>query len=74
MTPEEIELLKTHTAEIAKILYKNAPSTATTNLEAIEKHIREQWLDRLGPEIAFFYPASKWNRTRTEPNRKKLFR
>ena len=72
MTPEEKERLKACAAEIAEIIYKNTPDTELLSLETIEKHIREQWIELVGPEIGFFYQASNRNRTRTAPYSKKL--
>ena len=53
MTPEELEQLQFFTAEIAKILYNNTPPSELTSLENIEKHLRQQWLEKVGPEIGF---------------------
>ena len=54
MTPEELERLQSGTAEIAKILYNNTPPSELTSLENIEKHLRQQWLEKVGPQIGFF--------------------
>ncbi|MCC3476340.1 MAG: hypothetical protein JGK38_10965 [Microcoleus sp. PH2017_15_JOR_U_A] len=54
MTPEELERLESCTAEIAKILYNNTPPSELTSLENIEKHLRKQWLEKVGPQIGFF--------------------
>ena len=65
MTPEEQERLKACAAEIADIFYKNTPLTALENLETIEQHLRQQWLDIIGPQIGFFLsnrqPEQKWD-------------
>ena len=73
MTPEELERLQSCTAEIAKILYNNTPPSELTSLENIEKHLRQQWLEKVGPQIGFFYQTSNGNRTRTTPYSKKLY-
>lgn len=54
MTPEELERLQSCTAEIAKILYNNTPPSELTSLENIEKHLRQQWLEKIGSQIGFF--------------------
>lgn len=51
MTPEELERLQSCTAEIAKILYNNTPPSELTSLENIEKHLRQQWLEKVAPQI-----------------------
>ncbi|MEG4394500.1 hypothetical protein [Microcoleus sp. BROC3] len=50
MTPEELERLQSCTAEIAKILYDNTAPSELTRLENIEKHLRQQWLEKVGPQ------------------------
>jgi hypothetical protein len=59
MTPEEKERLKACAAEIAEIIYKNTPDTELSSLETIEKHIREQWIELVGPEIGFFLSSGQ---------------
>ncbi len=54
MTPEELERLESCAAEIAKIWYNNTPPSELTSLENIEKHLRQQWLETVGPQIGFF--------------------
>jgi hypothetical protein len=54
MTPEEQEQFQFFSAEIAKILYNNTPPSELTSLENIEKHLRQQWLEKVGPQIGFF--------------------
>lgn len=72
MTPEEKERLKACAAEIAEIWYKNTEVNELSNLETIEKHIREQWLELVGPEVGFFYQTGNRNTTGTNPHSKKL--
>ena len=54
MTPEDKKLLDTHVKEIAKILYKNRPSSKTETFEGIETAVRDQILEHVSPKIAFF--------------------
>ncbi len=35
-------------------MYTNTPVSELSSLETIEKHIREQWLELVGPEVGFF--------------------
>lgn len=54
MNPEDRERLKACHDEIAQILYRNSPSESLEDLESIEQHLRQQWLEVMGPDIAFF--------------------
>ncbi|MEH1967298.1 MAG: hypothetical protein V7K91_12495 [Nostoc sp.] len=54
MTPEDKKLLDTHVKEIAKILYKNTPSSTIETFEGIETAVRDQILEHVSPKIAFF--------------------
>jgi hypothetical protein len=54
MTPEELERLKTCSQEIAEILYRNTPEQELTELDGIEKSVRRQMLEHVGPEVALF--------------------
>ena len=54
MTPEELERLESCATEIAKIWYNNTPPSELTSLENFEKHLRQQWLETVGPQIGFF--------------------
>lgn len=66
MTPEEKERLKACAAEIAEIWYKNTEVPELSNLETIKKHIRQQWLELVGPEVGFFYQTGNRNTTPDE--------
>ncbi len=54
MTPEDQQALHHYAQEMAKILYRNAPQEAITDLEGIEKTVRGQILEYVSPKIAFF--------------------
>ncbi|MCT7964706.1 hypothetical protein NG791_28945 [Laspinema sp. D1] len=54
MNSEDRERLKACHDEIAQILYRNSPPESLENLENIEEHLRQQWLEVMGPDIAFF--------------------
>ncbi|WP_442922224.1 hypothetical protein [Microcoleus sp. B4-D4] len=74
MTHEELEQLQFFSAEIAKILYNNTPPSELTSLENIEKHLRQQWLEKVGPEIGFFLSKKQQEQNKDDPSeRKKLY-
>lgn len=54
MNPEDAQELQIHIQGIAKILYKNTDKTNLTSLEAIEKFVRQQMLEHVSPQVAFF--------------------
>jgi hypothetical protein len=66
MTPDEQERLQAYTAE-AKILYKNTPPEALDSLESIERHLRKQWLEMVGPQVAFFLSKKQREQTKDVP-------
>ncbi len=67
MTPDEQARLQAHTAEIAKILYRNTPPEALESLETIEGHLRKQWIEILGPAVAFFLSKKPREQTKDAP-------
>ena len=67
MTPEELERLQSCTAEIAKILYNNTPPSELTSLENIEKHLRQQWLAHVSPQIGFFLSNRQREQNKDDP-------
>ncbi|MEG3931148.1 MULTISPECIES: hypothetical protein [unclassified Microcoleus] len=74
MTPEELERLQSCTAEIAKILYNNTPPSKLTSLENIEKHLRQQGLEKIGPQIGFFLSNKQREQNKDDlSERKKLY-
>lgn len=66
MTPEEQQALHYHAQEIAKILHRNAPKEAITNLEGIEKTVRGQILEHVSPDIAVFLSNRLQEQTEAE--------
>jgi hypothetical protein len=62
MTPEDAQELQAHIQGIAKILYKNTERTGLNSLEAIEKSVRQQMLEHVSPQVAFFEQKSYRNR------------
>ncbi len=67
MTPDEQARLQAHTAEIAKILYKNTAAEALESLETIEGHLRKQWIEIVGPQVAFFLSKKPREQTKDVP-------
>ena len=64
MNSEDAQELQAHIQGIAKILYKNTDKTDLASLEAIEKSVRQQMLEHVSPQVAFFYQTSYKNRQR----------
>ncbi len=64
MNHEDAQELQAHIQGIAKILYKNTEKTDLASLEAIEKSVRQQMLEHVSPQVAFFYQTSHKNRQR----------
>lgn len=66
MNPEERERLKACHDEIAQILYRNSPPESLEDLESIEQHLRQQWLEVMGPDIAFFLSKQQLGQKKDE--------
>jgi hypothetical protein len=54
MTPDKQERIKACLRELATLLYSEADKSKLTDLEGIEKTVRSQILEHVGPEIALF--------------------
>ena len=54
MTLEETQRLQACLQEAAAILYRNTPAAEVKTFEGLEKAVRQQMLEQVGPEIAFF--------------------
>jgi hypothetical protein len=72
ITPKEKQRLQAAVKEIAAILYKNTPSDKLKTLEGIEKTVREQVLENVSPEIAFFLLQKLQEQTKEEPDKSKV--
>jgi hypothetical protein len=55
MNPENEKKLQEHLREIAKILYEEADAKNLDSLAGIEKTIREQTLQYIGPQLRVFF-------------------
>ena len=54
MTPEDAKRLSACLQEAAEILSRNTPDSQQPSFEVIEKTLRTYWLEKIGPQIAFF--------------------
>ena len=66
MTPSERKKLEACLREASEILYKNADPDSIETLEDIEIAVREQVLENVSPQIAFFLSKEKQRREREE--------
>jgi hypothetical protein len=57
MPAEEQAKLEHYLRETAKILYKNTDSDKLKDFESIEREVREQMMERVGPFIGEFFLA-----------------
>jgi flagellar basal body-associated protein FliL len=71
MTPEDKKRIEEHTAEIAKILYRNAEAKNAEQLktlEGIEVAVREQILENVSPNIGIFLSRQAVEQRQGEPD------
>ncbi len=54
MIPEDAQRLKACLQEAAEILYHYTSDDEKITFEAIEKTLRNHWLEQIGPVMAFF--------------------
>lgn len=54
LPPEQVELIKQHLNEIAKILYADTDPATLDSLEAIETTVRQKMLEHVSPEVGIF--------------------
>ena len=64
MNQDKQERLKACLEELATLLYEEADESKLTDLEAIEKTVRNQILEIVSPEIALFYRTKNRNKSR----------
>lgn len=69
MTPEEAQCLQACVQEMAAILYKNTPGEALTNLEGIEKAVRQHMLEHVSPEVSVFLSNKLHEQKQVNPDR-----
>lgn len=63
MTPEQVKALQDHIQGIAAILYENTPVEKLTNLESIERTVRQQMLEHVTPQVGIFLSKLSLERT-----------
>ncbi len=66
MTPEQQAAVKKHVDAIAEILYAETDPATLTNLEAIEKTVRDQLLEQVSPQVGIFLSAALQARAQGE--------
>jgi hypothetical protein len=54
LPPEQVELIRQHSNEIAKILYADTDPATLDSLEAIETTVRQKMLEHVSPEVGIF--------------------
>ena len=54
MIPEKQERLQACLQELATLLYEQTDKSELSNLESIEKTVRQQMLEHVSPQIALF--------------------
>ena len=54
MNPEKQERLQACLQELATLLYEQTDKSELTNLESIEKSVRQQMLEHVSPEVGVF--------------------
>jgi hypothetical protein len=59
MNQEKQERIKACLEELSTLLYEEADKSKLTDLESIEKTVRSQVLQLVGPEIALFLSNKK---------------
>ena len=72
MTTEEKQRLQAAVTEIASILYKTTSPEALKTLEGIEKTVREQMLEYVSPQMAFFLSSRLQAQAKEDPDKSKV--
>lgn len=72
MTPSERKKLQVCLREASEILYNNADPDSLETLEDIEIAVREQVLENVSPQIAFFLSKEKQKQERGENVKSKV--
>lgn len=69
MNPEKQERLQACLQELATLLYEQTEKSELTNLESIEKTVRQQMLEHVSPQIAVFLSNKQQESKRVKPGR-----
>ena len=69
MTPEKAQRLQACIQEIATTLYEETSTNQLTNLESIEKTVRQQILEHVSPQIALFLSSNSLEQSKVNPEK-----
>lgn len=69
MTPEKQERLQACVQELAALLYEETNKSQLTNLESIEKSVRQQMLEHVSPKVALFLSSKQREPKQVKPER-----
>jgi hypothetical protein len=69
MNPEKQERLKACLQELAGLLYEETQESELTDLESIEKTVRQQMLKHVSPEIALFLSKQQRESIQVKPEK-----
>ena len=70
MTPEKQERLQACLRELATLLYEETnPKSELSDLESIEKTVRQQMLEYVSPQIALFLSSRQQQPKQVNPER-----
>lgn len=72
MTPSERKELEACLRKASEILYNNTDPDSLETLEDIEIAVREQVLENVSPQIAFFLSKEKQRQEREESEKSKV--
>jgi hypothetical protein len=69
MNPEKQERLQACLQELATLLYEQTDKSELTNLESIEKSVRQQMLEHVSPQIALFLSNKQQEPKQVKPEK-----
>lgn len=69
MNPEKQERLQACLQELAALLYEETQESELTDLESIEKTVRQQMLKHVSPEIALFLSKQQRESIQVKPEK-----
>lgn len=69
MNPEKQERLQACLTELASLLYEETNQSELTDLESIEKTVRQQMLEHVSPQIALFLSNKQQEPKQVKPEK-----
>ena len=69
MTPEKQERLQACVQELAALLYEETNKSELSDLESIEKSVRQQMLEHVSPKVALFLSSKQQEPKQVKPER-----